>query len=196
MDTLSYQDEGTKRASGIKALVIEVGVIVALIVMMVLILGYFNVIDISALFPKQKNLNIENSTSVSKIAEAPATQNNAGRFKDLTDEAITSAMTINQYEGVITEVVTIDEADKVQGNIRYGTTINLKGKGQNSSMILFDDKALKVAKIFEIKDGKEITLSIKDLKINDQIKIVVTRSLNFETAGYEYTEFEIERIVK
>lgn len=196
MERFSVQDEGAKRAAGLRALLFEIGVVAVLVVVIVLVLGYFNVVDISALFPKQKNLDNVNSLSTPTITNDPTTKNNTRNFADRTDEAITSAKTINQYEGIIADITTIDGAEKVQGNIRYRTIINLKGKGKSPSMIYFDDVALNMAKVFEVKDSKEITLSIKDLKIKDEIKVVITRSLNFDTAGYDYTGVEIERIAK
>ena len=196
MDKFSVQDEGIKRASGLKALLLEIGVIVVLIVVAIFVLGYFNIIDLSSFFPKQKVEVATDLAGISKITKAPVTQNNPSLFTDRIDEAITSAKTINQYEGIIADITTIDGAEKVQRNIRYRAIINLQGKGKKPSMIYFDDVALKMAKVYEAKDGKEITLSIKDLKINDEVKVVITRSLNFDTAGYDYAEVEIERIVK
>lgn len=196
MDKFSVQDEGIKRASGLKALLLEIGVIVVLIVVAIFILGYFNIIDLSSFFPKQKVEVATDLAGISKITKTPVNPTNTKRFIDQTDQAITSAQTINQYQGVITFITTKEGVEEGQGNIRYKAKIILQGKGKNPSTILFTDKALSVAKVVEIKDNKEVPLSISDLKLDDKLKIVVTRSLDFATASYDYTEVEIERTVQ
>lgn len=192
MDRFSVQDEGIKRARGIKALAIEVGVIASLVVVIVFVLGYFNVIDLSTFLPKQRTVD----TQIPVITKAPALSTNSRRFASQLDEAITSAKTINQYQGVITFITTAEGVEKGQRDVNYKAKIILQGKGKNPSTILLDDDAVRIVRVVERGANKEIQLSITDLKLDDEVKVVVTRSLSFETAAYEYTDFEIERIAK
>lgn len=189
MDSFSVQDEGIKRKSGLVALLMEIGVIVVLIVVIVFVLGYFDIINMSFMFPKQENVQVNQASTNSqspKISTSPPTN----FAVETRTKKLKKTNSIN-YSNTITEYIgTIKSIDLNGGkifNARIGSDVNYKvlitfSSGDNEEVLTsyYSEEGLRKIYVFS-KKGIEnpIPIKIADLKIADKI------ILNIESSNTE-----------
>lgn len=195
MDSFPAPNPGQKRANLLKAIAIEVSIITLLTVVLIIFLSYFHIIDFGFITGKNVATNLA-ETSNQKGTPLTDTQNSTStaNFTKQINGALVSGKIINQYEGKITLLDFKEGIEKDQGNFKYKAKINILGKGVKESTILFDGKALSTLKVTETKDSKVVDLQIGDLKVNDRVGVVVTRSLNLKLGTYEFSEIIITRL--
>jgi len=195
MDNYPAPNLNRKRNNLVKAIVLEVGIISLLTIVLILVLNYFQIIDFGLFTSRDENKKSVVGNSPEAITPTAISKNtNAANFTKQINGALVSGKIINQYEGKISLIDFKEGVDKDQGNFKYKVKMNIIGRGVKESTILFDHKALSTLKVIETKESKNVGLQIGDLKVNDKVKVVVTRSLNLNLATYEYSEIEITRL--
>ena len=195
MDSYPTPNPNRKRNNLVKAIVLEVGIISLLTIILIFVLNYFQIIDFGLFKNRDENKKSVVGNSPETISPKDISKNTtATNFTKQINGALVSGKIINQYEGRISLIDFKEGVDKDQGNFKHKVKMNIIGKGVKESTILFDGKALSVLKVIEAKESENVVLQIGDLKVNDKVKVVVTRSLNLNLATYEYSEIEITRL--
>lgn len=189
MDKFSVQDEGIKRKSGLKALLMEVGVIVVLIVTLLLVLVYFNIINLDSFFPSQKEQPAKTITqTISPVPTETLVTSKSRSFKKITpiqslktSNAIHFSKNTTEYEGKIIE---IDLKGGKTFNVKTGTDVEYKAlikfnAGDNNIVLttFFSEAGLPKIDVFSRdRADKLIPIGLSDLKVNDRIIINLENS--------------------
>lgn len=183
MKSFSVQDEGVKRASGIKALLIEVGVIAALVVVMVFVLDYFKVISLASFF-SQKSVN-ETVNQKSETNAYPTT-NPEQKTAQVAQQALKKMMRTNalHYSVVDTEFEgTLSRIDFEGGfiserNEKYKVLVVVSlGNTQELFPTYFPEVAMGKIKVFDKIEDKNNPITLNDLRSGDKLIIKTSKDL-------------------
>lgn len=178
MERFSVQDEGAKRASGLKALFVEIGIIALLSVIILIVLAYFGVINFFGFFPGKSKENdassLRSSPQLEKSTSNPTNRNEyLARLKK--NGAVVSSETTTEYVGKVKNI-DLDGGefyDKWKNQkFDYEIMIVLIGgeddallnyyfpKGSASKIKVIDGPTGKPLNIFELKSGINVTMKV------------------------------------
>ncbi|MDO8269578.1 MAG: hypothetical protein Q7T54_02805 [Candidatus Levybacteria bacterium] len=179
MEKFSVQDEGTKRRSGIKALFVEIIVVILLIGVILYVMNYFEIIRLDFLSPQSdRQLNNQTQSENSNIPEKSSTVNQVntqlgGNFQNnlltlQSNKALHYSISETEFEGKISLVDTKAGTSK---NLNIPFKVHLKisvGDGNDVIDILYPEEA--IPKI-RLTDSKGKVINFADLTPGDMVTI-------------------------
>ncbi|MDO8269579.1 MAG: hypothetical protein Q7T54_02810 [Candidatus Levybacteria bacterium] len=162
----------------IRTLAIEIGIILALTVMVLFALNFLKVIDLKALFAPQASVvkipSVNKSPQQNQFRPGNATnsaQNNLD-FQNLRliakSKALHFAQTISEFEGEIKTIETNGGEDNATRR-KYEVRIELNiGSESATTVFLIPKEAMEKVKIL---DSKKEKLTTQDIKVGDKVII-------------------------